>query len=317
MPRGHDLEILKASLPSDWQDVPIFSYSQLLMADRCGFSWYMNYYLKLKTKKKKAALDKGSFGHSMCQSLYNAVIDGQYDGPTWAAEVLPSIVMEISEGLEFQDQLTELAAAMKIVERYAYTDLLSGHSPVGTEQHFFVLVTTPSGFRFVLQGYTDLTTIDQRERVWVWDHKFTGKMWTPIELMMDSQLPVYQMLLRADGIPIHGLVVNQLNSYAYKDMAAQPNEKLFKREFMYRSEIQLSAIWTEFLALAERVGRMMAGTEPIYRSLRKDCSMCDYNVPCHDNLSGTPIAEAVESYNIGTAARRGMPAGESVEIVVD
>lgn len=314
MPRGQDLEILKASLPPEWADVPIFSYSQLLMADRCGFSWYMSYHLKLGTDKKKSALDKGSFGHRMLQSLYDAVVSGKYDGPTWASEQLTSIVMEISEDLKWQDQLSDLAAAMKITERYAFTDLLSGHTPVGTEQHFFILVTLPSGFRFVLQGYVDLTTIDQRERVWVWDHKFTSKMWTPVQLMMDSQLPIYQLLLRGDGIPVHGLAVNQLNSYPYKDMAAQPNDKLFKREWMFRSEIQLQNIWTEFTALAERVGRLMRGDETIYRSLRKDCSMCDFNVPCHDSLSGVPIQEAVVSFNQGTAARRGMSGGTSIEV---
>lgn len=319
MARGEDLEILKASLPVEWQNVPIFSYSQLLMADRCGFSWYLNYVLGLKTEKKKAALDKGSFGHKMVEDIYITMMQngGAFDPDAWVKDRLPIVVMEISQTLKYQDQFVELAAAMKIVERYAHTDLLSGHTPVGTEQHFFILVQTPSGFRFVLQGYTDLTTIDARGQVWVWDHKFTGKMWTEIQLMMDSQLPIYQILLRTDGIPVHGLMVNQLNSYAYKDMAAQPNEKLFQRKPMFRTEGQLQAIWTEFLALAERVGRMMTGQETIYRSLRKDCDMCAYNGPCHDALSGTPIEVAIEAFNEGAAAKRSGNAGTSIEIVSD
>lgn len=316
MPRGTDLEVLKASLPTEWKDVPVLSYSQLMQADRCGFAWYLNYFLKLKTKARKSALTKGSYGHELLESLYRSLMAGE-SPEFWEERRLPVVLNYLLDAVEYDDQSVDLAAAMKIVQRYAGTDLLSGHTPVGTEQYFFTMVTTPRGFQFVLQGYVDLITTDVRGQTWVWDHKFTGKMWTPVQLMMDSQLPIYQMLLRADGIPVHGLVINQLNSYAYKDMAAQPNDKLFKREFMFRSEVQLQNIWAEFMALAERVGRMMTGAEPIYRSLKKDCSMCDYNTACHDNMSGTPIEEAVEAFNEGAGARRSMPAGTGVDIILD
>lgn len=316
MPRGQDLELLKASLPEDWKNVPILSYSQMMTADRCSFSWYLGYHLKLKSEKRKVALDTGSFVHALLHDMYESYMQEQMSSRDWAADRMPTVMMNLMDtDLKYEDQLASAANAMQIVERYAQTDVLAGHTPVGSEQHFFILVTTPSGRRFVLQGYIDLLTIDLRERIWIWDHKTGTKMWTPVQLMMDIQLPIYQVLLRTDGIPVHGLVINQLNSYHYKNgLADQPNEKLFKREFMSRSEPQLNSIWSEFMGLAEFVMDLMEGKTIARRSLRKDCSMCDMNVVCHDALSGTPLEVAAAEYNEGMVRVRSQIAGTGVEL---
>ena len=318
MPRGSDLETLKASLPPEWADVPILSYSQVMAADRCSFSWYIGYHLGLRSEKRSAARDKGSFTHALLHSMYQAVMSG-IPARDWVQDRdgLPSEVGKLLDDMKYQDQVVEISGAMKLVERYAQTDVLAGHTAVGSEQHFFVLVTAPSGRKFILQGYIDLITIDARGSIVVWDHKVTGRFWTPIQIMMDSQLPTYQLLLRADGIPVHSICINQLNSYDYKDFAAQTNEKLFRREFSFRSEVQLNSIWQEFLALADFVLDLYEGRQVARRSLRKDCSMCDMNGPCHDSLSGTPIDVAVREYNGQQAWNRSIKAGESVEILTD
>lgn len=313
MPRGDDLRYLKESLPEDWKDIPILSYSQLMTLDRCSFLWYVKYGLKLKVNKANKYLDRGSFTHTLLHDLYMSIAAGM-SAQEWSNTRLNPMVMDIVDSLNFEDQISSAATAMKLVERFCRTDVLGDHIPVGAEQHFFVLVTTNSGRKFILQGYVDLITIDSLGRVWVWDHKTGERLWSSLRVKMFIQLPIYQILLRADGMDVYGLIVNQLNSYPYKDMNAQPDDKLFKRDPIIWSPGQLQNVWNEFMGLAEEALDLIAGDTTIRRSIRDDCHNCDMLSPCHANLSGEPLNEAIVAYSNHNVAFRGMPAGTGVTL---
>lgn len=314
MPRGNDLDTLRKSLPDDWKDIPILSYSQLMTADRCSFLWYVKYHLKLKSNKRSEKLDIGTFGHQFLHDLYSSIMDGMSQ-KEWVEVRLNPMVMDIVDSLNFEDQIVAASKAMQLVERYCRSDVLSGHTPVGSEQHFFVLVETRSGRRFILQGYIDLLTIDPKERVYIWDHKFTTPLWSRIRIKSVIQLPIYEILLQADGIPVYGVCVNLINSYPYKDLHAQPDDKLFYRDLNYWTPGQLSNIWNEFVTEAEDVLDLIEGKRPARRSLRDDgCYSCDMRHPCFAHLSGIPLDDAVRDFNEQQTVFRSMPAGTSVTL---
>lgn len=317
MPRGKDLDLLKESLPEDWKDIPVLSYSQLMTADRCKYLWYVKYSLELKVNKKNPKLDIGHFGHTLLHDLYSSVMDGMTQDQ-WLEERLNPMVMDIIDRLDFEDQIVSCSTAMRLVQRYCRSDIFSGHTPVGSEQHFFILVETNNKRRFILQGYTDLITIDHRNRVWIWDHKFTSPLWSSFRIKTIVQLPIYQILLQADGIPVHGCCINQINSQAYKDLNAQPNTKLFNRDFNIWTPGQLSNIWNEFCILAEDALDLIEGKTIARRSMRDEsCYMCDMVGPCHAHLSGEPLKEAVLMYNEQRNAYRSIPAGTGVTLDLD
>jgi len=317
MPRGRTEAEVKASFPPEWRDLPLFSYSQLTTADRCDFLWYIKYGLRQKSGKNSPRLDMGSFTHTFLADLYQCIADQGMTAHDWVQVRMNVVLMEIMDSLNFDDQISAAAKAMQLIQRYVRSDVLAGHTPVGIEMHFAVLVTPPSGRSFVLQGYVDLITIDSHGQIWVWDHETADKLWPPRSIKTFLQLPLYQMLLRADGINVHGVMVNRLNSYIYKDMDAQPDAKLFKREPKIWTPGQLENIRREFIQLAESTLDLMEGKRPARRSISSACFNCDMVGGCFANLEGEDLVESLQVNHDRQVAFRSMPAGSSITYVED
>lgn len=285
-----------------------------MTADRCAFLWYIKYAQRLKVNSRKQKLDTGSFTHTLLHDLYDSVMN-QMSVEDWLRTRLNAVTYGIIDSLDFEDQIISASHAMMLVQRYCKSDILSGHTPVGSEQHFFVHVTTNTGRQFILQGYVDLITIDPKSRICIWDHKTAERMWSPLRIKMVIQLPVYQILLQADGINVNGVCINLLNTTQYKDLNAQPDEKLFRRDTTFWTPGQLQNVWSEFLALADDTLDLIDGIKTARRSIRDDsCYQCDFFSPCHANLCGEPLDGAVQVYSDHQVAFRGIPAGTSVEL---
>jgi hypothetical protein len=272
--------------------------------------------MKLKPKQANTKyLDRGNYVHKFLDDLYRSVAAGQMTQEQWLEERMDAILLEIIDSLDFADQTPYVLNAMKVVQRYCQSDILSGHHPVGSEEHFFVLVTLPDGRQFVLQGYIDLLTMDLKNLVWVWDHKAPEKLWPKTRSWMAIQLPIYTILLRANGVAVHGNVLNLLNAYNYKNFNEQPDEKLYDRIFQVWTPAQLNNIWAEFLALAAYVLDMREGRTTIRRSIRDDdCYKCDLFRPCNAHLAGEDLATSVEVHSSRNVHFRSLPVGSGVTL---
>lgn len=316
MYRGTNLAELKASLPEIYSQVPWLSYSQLQTADRCGYLWYVKYQMKLKPAKSNTKyLDRGDYVHRFLHDLYTMVATGQMTQHEWLEQRMDSVLMDIIDSLDFQDQIKYAHNALKVVQRYCNSDILSGHAPVGSEEHFFVLVTLPDSRQFVLQGYVDLITMDEKNLVWVWDHKAPERLWPRVRTWWAIQLPIYLILMRASGISVHGTVINQLNAFDYKNFDNEPDDKLYDRIFQVWTPAQLNNMWAEFLALATDVLDMREGRRQIRRSIRDDsCYKCDMMRPCNAHLSGEDLTTAVEVHSKRNVHFRSLPVGSGVTL---
>jgi ATP-dependent helicase/DNAse subunit B len=324
MPRGSSRQEVLDSLPEEWQGLPLLSYTQMMQFDRCAFAWYLNKHLEVRSPVRSRALDTGSYVHSGLQVVTDRIIEldqpSLFSPDEWINDKLPQLVMEWSSEIEQTDQLVSIANAQQILTRYigqGYVGMFGAHTPVETEAHFIILVETPRGRKFLLQGYVDLITYDDKGRLFIWDHKTGKKFWSDIEIIMDTQLPVYEILLVSEGINAAGLVINQLNSYPYKDPAAKRNDELFRREFTYRTPIELGHIREEFVAMADALLDVAEGVQPARRSLKKECKMCTYNGVCLNLLKGYDEETAIDIWRDNKLSRIPVHVEQGEGITID
>lgn len=277
-------ELLDRSLSNDPLSWPILSYSQLQVWDRCEYAWFLGYHEEWVKKEQPAYFNIGGMIHQMMDMYYSNLRLGQKDKKF----VDDFINMKISEAMETDHTLLPaISIAARLV--YRYIDEFSpkedkGHRVLSNEYHFTVPFTTGKGRHFILQGYIDLLT-ELFGKIWCWDHKSSeGQFWTPNEVMMDPQTPLYAVALRELGMKVHGYIINMFNTYDYKKPLEVSVEKLFRREDAYRTDKELNTILQETLFM---VDDMLENNETPRRSLRRDCGKrCQFREPCLMGMKG-------------------------------
>lgn len=265
------------------------SHSQAGVWDRCEEQWRYNYQLGIVPKNTKDYFQKGTFSHQLLAVHFTERMKGNRN--TWDAvlEFVKSMPFDASDG----NALASFKAALRIVNRYIaeYAPIHDKFRVLDVERHFVVEMVTPKGRPYKLQGYFDLL-IEWEGALWIVDHKTVGqgKFWSMNELLMDSQMTTYLLALREQGQPVFGCVINQLNTYDYKDFAATPVEKLFRREKIYRTEKQIQNMALNYGKIVDE----MYDHEGDYRkSYRKDCPRCPYFELCLMDTKGMDISAAL------------------------
>lgn len=279
------------SLQEQNPDLPVLSYSQLQVWDRCEYAWHYNYERNLV---RKSVSNSGTLGlriHSLLETHFSHVAEGAPwdDAIEFVESQLAAMTNDAYSNNLPVEIVQEIGRAGKLVLlflRGPARGIYNGHVIMDVEKHFEVILETPSGFNFILQGYVDLVTAYQG-KIYIEDHKSTANaaFWNPVEIMMDPQLTLYWYALRILGIPVHSIFYNFFNTYEYKKPV--DNDKLFKREPSYRTEVELENFALELLTEVDRL--VQAKENPNYkyrRSLRRDCKNCAYQQPCLYALKG-------------------------------
>ncbi len=268
-------------------DGPIkISLNQALTWDRCNFLWKLKYVDKWEKTRRGHRLELGNMGHAMLFDLYRTGQDHSVD--------FANVWMTDLGGLD-GEQIQNVATAVGQFKLYReeFSPVADrGLTTVELEYHFEVKLETPQGRPFILEGYIDRMSRDERGLLWVEDYKWTGRFWSSIELQMDPQLPLYAAALRALGIPVHGCMVTQVNTYPYKDRSKKKIEELFVRERFAVEPGQTDHMLHEYgLMVDEMIDTYYEGAEELRRSLRRDCKSCEMQEPCLMGLKGiSPIS---------------------------
>lgn len=258
------------------------SLSRALTWDRCRFLYKMKYVDEWDTTKPRYKMDLGNMGHHILFDFYRTGQDN--------SERFANVWLEDLENLN-GEQIQNVAVA--VAQFRLYREEFSPQVDRGLitealEYHFEVELTTPKGRKYILEGYIDRMSRDQRGLLWVEDYKWTGRFWSDIEVLMDPQLPLYAAALRRLGIPVHGLMVTQINTYPYKDRSKKKIEELFKRDtFPAGSEDQSDNILHQYGMLVDEM--IDNKDQEMRRSLRRDCKMCDFQDPCLMGLKGLNV----------------------------
>lgn len=269
--------------------VAIVSHSQMETWDRCTFKWHISYELGYAPLERFRGMELGSMLHELLalwydntdKALAESLIDQKINA--WCEEF-----MNDSFGIQ------SVATATWLIKKYIHEYALESDrlwEVVDVEKHFSILLTTPKGRLYILQGYIDLVLRIEGE-VWVVDHKSGQKFWTPNEVLMDSQMPLYAAALRHEGANVFGIIINMLGTYPYKDKLKVKLEQIFRREPTYRTPHELDSI---LLNAGYVVDEMIDKDQPIRRSLKKDCSKCWAQDPCLLSLKGVPLELVLES----------------------
>lgn len=262
----------------------LFSFSQINLWDRCSFAWSLSYQHGWTKSEKKRALEFGSFMHELLAIYYDdskSPVDIEDHIKSYFFEpdkVTANTLQVVDHGSWLYDRYLEWA---ELADRDQYT--------LAVEYHFEMDMVTPKGIPFKLQGYID-HIFEEMKKVWLRDHKtYNSTPITPIEAIMDPQMPVYAIAMREHGFTPFGIEFNQLNSYQYKKRDEVTPDKLFRRERTYRTTEELDAVAVEVGRLVDDI---YANHSNVRRSLKRDCRMCDYQEPCLMNLKGIPLEDS-------------------------
>jgi len=268
-------------------DPVLISPSQYGVWDRCEFAWFINYKLGFVPSKKKDYFQVGTCCHELLAIFYGGKRDGVDPKTIWNT-IVEYAQSRLSQDNLSADDVTAWKRSLRIVRRYIteWAPIKDEFRILEVERHFVVKMLTPKGREFELQGYTDLL-IELRGKIYLFDHKTVGqkKWWTQLQADMDPQMGLYTLGLRREGYKVHGVIINQLNTYDYKDWESKPLTDLYYRLETYRTETQLDNIARHIgKAVDEIIDRGDSGD---YRkSLRKDCERCPYVEPCLYDLKG-------------------------------
>lgn len=277
--------LIERAMSSDMDDWPIFSYSQFQAWDRCEELWFYSYARNWFKRSKGNALNLGTEIHLAMKEWYDMAIARVPKEPRKEKMYL-YFKQRINDHSTNMDMLNVIQKAMRLTMRYVEEFAPvedKGHRILKTEYHFTVPFQSPKGRNFILQGYIDLLT-EYAENLWAWDHKsMESNFWTPTQVMMEPQTPLYIVSLREQMEKVHGVIINMFNTYDYAKPEKALTSKLFSREKSYRTDIELNTFKTDMLRMADR---LFDNYQSPLRSKRLDCKNCGFQEPCLLRIKG-------------------------------
>lgn len=286
------------ALSDEDKQLPVLSFSQAQAFGSCQFAWEIEYKMGYTAPQSKA-LYLGTILHAFMADFYTRLMDDpSYQGSQWLSEVLPEMVETLLQASEHGETMVNVSQAAWLMQRYLEIQTMADRNftVLAVEKHFISKLTTPKGRDFLMQAYVDLLLQDKGNgNIWLVDHKSGQKFWTPMECLMDPQMPTYCASLMDEGIKVFGIMLNQINTYDYKRKNEVDNEKLFKREMMHRTSQEVHNVRQEFIRRADDILDAREATQHLPRSLRKDCGKyCKFPDPCLMGLKGMPIEVILE-----------------------
>lgn len=177
---------------------PHISYSQLSMYLRCSKQYYYAYILKLK-RRPNLPMAVGSGGHEALEWNGRYKIRTGVDSPTpdlldMASTFIDEHTSELEpEDLKGEDKGQAKDRAIASIAIYRARDA-EAINPAGVEVEFNLDINEPNKDPIrIINGKIDLITTDWT----VFDHKFTGKMKSQIEVDLSPQLTLYGKVVKS------------------------------------------------------------------------------------------------------------------------
>ena len=272
------------------------SHSQLQVWSTCEQKWYYNYDLGYVPKKKAEYFSVGTFVHSGLEVVYRA----RREGKSWDESIILLIKwMKENAATMMAENVSAFNRATRILKRY--TTQFAPKADAGirildVELHFEVEIPTPKGNIVVVEGYIDLL-VEVNGILFLWDHKTIGSssFWTAEEAMLDPQFGIYTLAMRMQGYNVKGFIVNQMNTYDYKNFEDEPEEKIFRRLETYRTDAHLEAIGLNVGRMADELIAKREGSGEYIRHLSKTtCKGCVYKTPCLYQMKGINVDNLLE-----------------------
>lgn len=264
------------------------SPTQLDVWFTCHYKWNLTYLRKFQARPGGStnAMLQGTIVHRFMQSSYNLYIaEGSGIRPLTEEEIL-GIKDPIERDYTRYEELILFYNAYRIWTRYLYWSYeKDDFIPLLTEQELFVPTgIIKKGKPVFLHGFLDLIA-ERKGELGIVDHKTYNSekaKWTAPLVNFDLQLAMYMVMLWKLGIKPEWGCINGINTFNYKSLGAEPDSKLFNREYTYKDERQLQGYLDNILALIDEM------FDPSFypKRAKKDCEYCGYNQVCDMELRG-------------------------------
>lgn len=275
------------------------SNTEVQNAYKCEGAWAFGFHpeLKYQLRNMGIARTRGIIGHSALEIFYKGIKEERnYDD--CAQEALTYIhelrVKELMAG-EFVDpeRMDLLNYLYDILTKYfeyyeddiQHWEILDVEAFFATEQTGEVDFYLPSRLDLVVYQKTGKFAGETSPV----DHKFAYDFWSRAKLVLNSQMPLYILALRAarfTGKPkpvVRRAIVNQIRTRTLKD--PQPYD-LFKREFPPYSSVKIQKVFENHmksavrLAYFKRLPLAEAMEELRFALGSESCQYCDFKDLC-------------------------------------
>lgn len=254
--------------------------------DYCEQQWSWAYQERITpVGNKNVAMDLGTYVHEGMDVYYSNGCDPQAV-LAWMQATLddmrPDEVVEVSKALFFLKLYMDRVAPVKD----------KGHKIISSEIHLVIPYKTPKGRQVLIQAYIDLLTRADG-LYWLWDHKtLNQKFWAKSKLESDFQTTLYCAMLRRLNYVVRNILINQVNTYLYKDAKNQPLDKYFQRGFTVRTDPQLN--FAEKHAL-RKIDRIIDNSADPVMAWGWRCAGCHYRELCNSVQIGLSPSNLIKA----------------------
>jgi len=188
------------------------SYSQMKTWKRCRQKWHYRYVEGLRPIERIPKIDLGEYGHALLQAYYKGEDLEQASQEYWQHKTKDMFFEQVEEFKETREMAEKLV--QRYIDRYEQEDNFAIY---GVEEKVDANIPTPKGTRSHkrFNAVLDLIVEDDMGRIWLVDHKFTGRDLESYEemLVLDEQANGYLWALCSLlGGPVNGIMFNLIRT---------------------------------------------------------------------------------------------------------
>lgn len=269
-------------------DMRKISNSEVATWLRCQRKYYYEFDLNLQPNVQGQALSRGVLLHEILATYYQALKDGGNH----------STAMNIGRGvlMQFMGQADQFAieTVMEVDRLLAgYWAFYNGNPDweiIEVEKQYDVPITDDYEFSMRL----DLLVKDRKTGdLAIVDHKTTYDFWQPEDVELNGQFPKYIAALRANGIMVNKVIINQIRTRKIK--STSPDD-LYRHAICKPSQAKLTNAMKEQILASEEISKHRTLSIEVKqniskRVLSKDiCKNCDVRPLCISEFDGGDIS---------------------------
>ena len=280
----------------DGVEVWNLSPSQMSMYKNCARSWELYYVDGIgKERSTKSFFEIGNYFHELMHVYYHVIREGQTPGSEFVLNYMMSRMRRDFENITDEKQIHTISIVTRLV-----SDYVSRWSPIldkgiiveGVENKLKVPVKTPGGNEVVLHCITDLLYRTSNGKLTTRDHK-TGQAnsWHQSMLPLENQLLFNSAAyyLKTGEMPLR-VEISYINSYDYKTKIPSLKERFQNFVYTHNEQSILNYIQEIYKFIDTTIE-----TKHFARSYSKDCSRCQFNGICTEEIRGLSIEPIIRS----------------------
>lgn len=260
----------------------LISNSEVDSKLKCNRLHYYQYALGLYPKTLGRANRIGLLGHHVLEYYYRTIMEGGSREEAFQAGMDQVIASHEHEEIDVIQLVSN--RFMQYCERYKNERF----KVVGVEGVFSTPLDNGTTYPLTLDLLAFYEDGPWEGQYVVIDHKFKYDFFSPDELSMHVQTFKYIWTLRKLGYNIKRSMLNQIR---YRE-GIKDVDKLFRREILEPTDIQLENIMREHMAVSSEI--VSCKQQPVSwyaqnaprRFNAKDCSYCYFRIPCRQELLG-------------------------------